>query len=404
MAILEPPQEIPSELLADMKKVGGIIRADNTAMKKYPEHLVGEGSELQRWYRVKFGQAVGWFRGQPLAGGVPVGKLGGRNRSWWYAQADGSGMWYVNYFMYQSLPFIYADDAPDWAHRLWLGVADTLGNRVFTYSKSFLSRELFSERIIIPEYEWSSPSGLCPALNFYFVANTGRHQIIKLDPEFFGFISAYGTQGSGDTQFSSPRNISADEMMIYVADTGNHRIKVHRQIDWQFIGKIGSQGAGNDQFESPRGICVDGTHVFIADTGNHRIIKRVKIGMAFVSKIGTWGIGDDRFKNPSAIFCDDDYIYVADTGNHRIKKHDKSDLSFVAKFGSHGTGDNNFISPEGISAGYTYVYVADTQNSRIKKHLKSDLSFVAKHSSSDDYLYQFKKPRAISCNIEPLSF
>ena len=404
MAILEPPQNIPSELLADMKKVGGIIRANNTAMRKYPKHLTGEGTALQQWYRHRFSISVSWFRGQPYVGGVPVHKLGGRLRSWWFNEAIGSGLWYVNYFMKQSLPLVYTDVLPDWAHRIYLLIADTQNARIFGYVKSYLHREYQSENYFFEGEHWAVPSGVCFAGIYYFASNTGSHEIVQLSHDDLAFLNRYGTQGPGNTQFNSPHGLTADEVGLFVADTWNHRIKVHDLDTMAYMSQVGTQGAGNDQFENPQGICVDFDFLYVADTGNHRIQKRNIADLTFVSKIGTWGIGDDQFKSPSAIFCDDTHLYIADTGNHRIQKRLKADLSFVAKIGSFGTGDNNFHSPEGICVGYTYVYVADTQNSRIKKHKKSDLSFVAEVGSKGAALYNFNLPRAIACNIEPLSF
>ena len=61
-----------------------------------------------------------WNR-QPKTGGVEPPETGPRNRSWWYAQAGPSGLWYYDYFMQQTM-WSYIDQIePDWC-KSWLPV------------------------------------------------------------------------------------------------------------------------------------------------------------------------------------------------------------------------------------------------------------------------------------------
>jgi hypothetical protein len=73
------------------------------------------------------------------------------------------------------------------------------------------------------------------------------------------YISEYGTNGTGDTQFIYPYGICTDNTHLYIVDNGNDRIKKHRISDYGFVSKIGTSGNGDDQFTGPIGICIHGT-------------------------------------------------------------------------------------------------------------------------------------------------
>jgi len=76
---------------------------------------------------------------------------------------------------------------------------------------------------------------------------------------------------------------------VYVADADNHRIQRFLATG-QFLGTWGSQGSGDGQFSYPLGVAVapDGT-IYIADTDNHRI-QRFSAAGQFLGKWGSYGI------------------------------------------------------------------------------------------------------------------
>jgi hypothetical protein len=71
-------------------------------------------SDAQVNQRRKFTRAVACFRKQPDQGGVEPPALGPRNRSWWYDESTGSGMFYYNYFMQQTLLAMNDNESPEW--------------------------------------------------------------------------------------------------------------------------------------------------------------------------------------------------------------------------------------------------------------------------------------------------
>lgn len=93
----------------------------------------------QRATRDIFIKCKNCFNSQPKSGGVTPPTLGPRNREYWYTSSGGSGLFYYDYFMQQTLstwfgagspdkhPF--TEDVPDWCQTL--DVADSWVNERF---------------------------------------------------------------------------------------------------------------------------------------------------------------------------------------------------------------------------------------------------------------------------------
>ena len=136
------------------------------------------------------------------------------------------------------------------------------------------------------------------------------------------FIRKWGSQGTGDGQFSTTYGgICSDPSgYIYVADTGNSRVQKF-DSDGNFVTKWGSQGTSNGLFMNPYGICSDPAgNIYVTDSGNNRIQKFSPAG-TFITKWGTYGTGNMQFNTPGSV-CSDPagYIYVGDYGNKRTSK------------------------------------------------------------------------------------
>lgn len=132
MAKITPPQEIPSELLDGYKEAmqeGAGWKDSDVIKKRYPfrlPHMQGNGliypdfdmgvgvSYKQFVVRRHFARAVKCWGYQPDEGGVEPPVWGGRNRSWWYAAAGESGLWYYDYFIQQTLIENFAGKVAPW--------------------------------------------------------------------------------------------------------------------------------------------------------------------------------------------------------------------------------------------------------------------------------------------------
>jgi sugar lactone lactonase YvrE len=215
--------------------------------------------------------------------------------------------------------------------------------------------------------------------NIYVLSDLNNN-IQKFTPDG-QFITQWGSDGSGDGEFSWPCGIAIDKNEnLYVADSGNHRIQKFTS-DGGFIAKWGSWGSGDGEFSWPRGIAIDESgNVYVADMWNHRIQKFTSSGQ-FITAWGAEGTGSGDFRWPTGIAVDgSDYIYVADTSNHRIQKF-TSDGQYLTQWGSEGSGDGEFKYPVGITINESgKVYVVDTGNYRIQT-FSSDGGFMTKWGS-----------------------
>ena len=100
---------------------------------------------------------------------------------------------------------------------------------------------------------------------------------------------------------------------------------IYRNCEGVFINKWGTEGTGNGQFSNPRGIAVapDGS-VYVADYSYSNVgsaIQKFTSEGVFVSKWGTLGTGNGQFSDPTGVaVVSDGSVYVVDSDNKRIQK------------------------------------------------------------------------------------
>jgi NHL repeat len=85
-------------------------------------------------------------------------------------------------------------------------------------------------------------------------------------------VRKWGSNGTGDGQFSIPAGIAVDSAdNVYVNDSNNSRIQKF-DSNGSYLTKWGLYGAGNGQFDGPDGIAIDSSgKVYVADGYNNRI-------------------------------------------------------------------------------------------------------------------------------------
>ncbi len=208
----------------------------------------------------------------------------------------------------------------------------------------------------------------------------------------YSFATKWGSQGSGDGQFSVPRGLAVDSMgNVYVADSTNASIQKFSSTG-VFTLKWGTSGTGDGQLSGPWGLAVDGdNNIYVADTSNHRIQKFSSTG-TFLAKFGISGSGDGQFNYPTGVAVDTaGNIYIADQSNHRIQKLDGNG-NFIAKWGSFGSGTSQFNLPRGVTVDSNgNVFVSDTWGQRIQKFTAGG-TYVAQWGSEGSGVGQFSYP------------
>ena len=209
----------------------------------------------------------------------------------------------------------------------------------------------------------ASPSGLAATGDgTVYVANTGRHQIVRLTPDGeLRAVAGTGDQGRREgppasATFNAPEALAlSPDGSLVVADQSSSII---RRIlpdggdvgfaeiplaDFEELPRVpgvvvrilagqGSQGfvdgpATQARFTLAAGITMDREgNVLVADTGNHAI-RRVAPDGTVTTVAGGNGRGlldgpceDAKFADPAAVAVDEDgFIYVADRGSNRIR-------------------------------------------------------------------------------------
>jgi DNA-binding beta-propeller fold protein YncE len=123
--------------------------------------------------------------------------------------------------------------------------------------------------------------------------------------------------GGGLGQVSIPHGIAVDPNTrnIFVTDTGNFRVQKFTP-NFVHIKAWGSQGTGDSQFSLATGIAVDSNgEVYVTDTNNHRVQKFDNNGV-FIKAWGKKGTGDGEFILPMYIALESDNdIVVTDRDN-----------------------------------------------------------------------------------------
>jgi hypothetical protein len=148
---------------------------------------------------------------------------------------------------------------------------------------------------------------------------------------------------------------------------GNRRIQKFTS-DGEFVDKWGSEGSGDGEFSLPHDIALDSNgFVYVADFESKRIHKFTAEG----EFVDSWEVvgKSDRWATMGAegIAIDsNDFVYIADTREGRILKF-TSDGQFITKWGEFGSNPGQMNHPLDIAAGLDgRIYVSDHDNDRIQ--------------------------------------
>jgi streptogramin lyase len=225
----------------------------------------------------------------------------------------------------------------------------------------------------------------------------------------FGFITQWGTFGTGDGQFNgSTSGIEVDPSGdVLVADSGNQRVERFTNNgvylrQWQtttsaglgiapdghvyvanlfstpevdIYGTVGeSLGLFKTFPENLYSVTVDNSGNVIVFTGSGvpgQIIKKFDSAGNLLTQWGTYGNADGQLSSAGAYDVAADSagnLYVSDPGNVRISKFDVNG-TFITKWGSSGPGDGQFgvIGPRGLTVDRNdNVWVSDPSNGRVQ--------------------------------------
>ena len=130
-----------------------------------------------------------------------------------------------------------------------------------------------------------------------YVADSGNHQIVRCDPNFFGCelfagtgVAGYYVGAGSNAAFRLPTGLAFFGDVLWVADAGNQVIRRCPDSGFNacltiagFPGTAGAPGDGVDElFNFPQGVAIARDALLIADTGNHAI-RRFDMGTGTVT-------------------------------------------------------------------------------------------------------------------------
>ncbi len=259
--------------------------------------------------------------------------------------------------------------------------------------------------------ELNDPHGLDVnnAFGFLYIVDQENDRIQRWTPNL-GFISEFGTPGSGNGQFEQANGLAENQGTVAVTDIGTPRVQTFNgagafqqrfgdpgpgtlqipfsiaagpggvyvsdlrdrvlQFDPQgtLVNRFGSTGSSPGQFDGARGLAAtaDG-HLYVADTGNDRI-QRFDANGNLLGAWGAPGVAPGQFNNLIDVAVGNGgSVYALDSGNERVQKF-SSIGAFEGTWGADGPAPGQFAFPEGIATDRDgNVYVADTGNDRIQK-------------------------------------
>ncbi len=170
---------------------------------------------------------------------------------------------------------------------------------------------------------------LAPNGNFW-VAEHWRRRIALVDQEG-NVLQRFGSQGTGDGQFTEITDIAVDDRgYVWAADAEANRIQVFNESG-EFITKFGQAGSGEGQFDTRSWLRIalaKNGDFWVLDSGNSRVQKWSgrSFSPTYDSTFGSEGHGDGQFEYAAGVSVDstDGTLWVADGGNDRLQNFSKS--------------------------------------------------------------------------------
>ena len=205
----------------------------------------------------------------------------------------------------------------------------------------------------------------------YIYVARSNYTINRLTPSgAYSNIFIQSTYGSADGQFEQITGIAFDSSgNMYVTDSNTEYLQKF-DSSGNFITKWGGQGSGDTQFQQPTDLTISKSNgnVYVLDRNTGNGVREFSPSGVFITRWGSLGSGNGQFLYPSGITTDSlGNVYVADNGNNRVQKFDSSG-TYITQWGSYGSGNGQFSGPFGITTdSLGNVYVSDYNNSRIEK-------------------------------------
>ena len=188
------------------------------------------------------------------------------------------------------------------------------------------------------------PTRLCLADDFLWIADTGNHRLLVVDPESHELrLTVGGRRGFEDgaaaaARFCRPRGLCVVDHQVLVADSGNHCLRAVDRTSGLTTTVCGTGHRGSDRFgggfgiqqplSSPYDLCHHLGATYVAMAGLHQLWQFDADTHAATSWLGSGeqvlkdGGEGAGFAQPVALCGSDDVLLVADAGNRAVRSVD----------------------------------------------------------------------------------
>ena len=255
----------------------------------------------------------------------------------------------------------------------------------------------------------NKPHGICAnSKGDVYVADTGNNRIVRLyNPDHeLQFVTAIGSRGKKEGQFSSPTQVAMDNSgNIYICDSGNHRIQV-----FDANNNFKRAFTNNDFLINPTGIAVTDSlekharikenFIIVVDSAASRI-SRIDLKGNLKKSISMKNIGFPSVKLEYICIDYHNQILITDSENHCIHKFTHR-LEYITSFGRKGDDDFEFINPTGIAIHRRFgqIFVAEKSGAQYY-WVGTDLYDLAVKEHNQNLLFTFKitEPSFLTADI-----
>lgn len=212
-----------------------------------------------------------------------------------------------------------------------------------------------------------------------------------------GYMKMWGVLGSGPQDYSNPGFIHYDAFSdsIYVSNSNHHEVMKFTK-EGEFVSEFGSQGSGNGEFSHPTGITTDSNgriYVMDGDNGRGQVFSA---NGTFLFAFGSPGSGDGQFTAPQdVIIKSNGNIVVASQNSQKVQEFD-SEGNWVTSWGESGSSAWQFLAPRGLSQDTSgNIYVSDWTLKSIQKFTSSG-TYVSSFRNSGNVSGKLTVPTAVA--------
>ncbi len=197
-------------------------------------------------------------------------------------------------------------------------VIDTWNSRVQIFSSNGGLKKVFASEdgFFGPREIVADPKG------FVFVADTGRHRIVKFDPKGLQ-VRAFGIKGDKPGQFNEPIGLALDQAgNLYVADRLNFRIQVFNS-EGQYLREWHVDGWAQEQVDMEPHLAMDSAKglLYVTDGRGKKVFAYHVNDGSLAATLEKDSNGGNLFSTPIGVAVDKDgNVYVTDASTARIYK------------------------------------------------------------------------------------